>query len=43
MKSGILKNGGIWSSVLVEIFPEIALLITGVGILQKYQLEFYSY
>ena len=34
-KSGSIKSCGRWSDILDEMFPEIALLTSGLGILQK--------
>ena len=34
-KFGSIKNCGRWSDILHEMFPDIALLTTGPGILQK--------
>ena len=34
-KSGSIKNCGRWSDILDEMFPDVAVLTSGVGILQK--------
>ena len=34
-KSGSLKNCGRWSDIIDEMFPDIALLTSGLGVLQK--------
>ena len=47
-KSASIKNCGRWSDVLDEMFWDIAVLTSGLGILQKiflqlWQLDCYSY
>ena len=34
-KSGSIRNCGRWSDILIEMFPDIALLTIGLYILQK--------
>ena len=34
-KSGSIKNCGRWSDILDEMFPEIAVLTNGLGVLQN--------